>query len=90
MAKGNFQVKRIQNPVNRWLTFSKGKMGLLKKARELLLLCDAKVALIIFSPPALEEKTTMAGQNFLSVLFEKAVKINRKLRVLPKHLIKSA
>ncbi|GLJ13140.1 hypothetical protein SUGI_0206110 [Cryptomeria japonica] len=50
MAKGKFQLKRIQNPVYHGPTFSKGKMGLLKKASELSLLCDAKVALIIFSP----------------------------------------
>ncbi|XP_057820163.1 truncated transcription factor CAULIFLOWER A isoform X3 [Cryptomeria japonica] len=50
MARGKLQLKKIQNPVKRRVTFSKRKAGLLKKASELSLLCDAEVALIIFSP----------------------------------------
>lgn len=49
MARGRVNVKRIENKVNRQVTFSKRKGGLLKKAYELSVLCDVEVALIIFS-----------------------------------------
>ncbi|XP_020595851.1 MADS-box transcription factor 6-like, partial [Phalaenopsis equestris] len=42
-------LKRIENKINRQVTFSKRRNGLLKKAYELSVLCDAEVALIIFS-----------------------------------------
>lgn len=43
-------MKRIENATSRQVTFSKRRSGLLKKAFELSVLCDAEVALIIFSP----------------------------------------
>ena len=43
------EMKRIQNPSRRQVTFSKRKNGLLKKAFELSVLCDAEVGLLIFS-----------------------------------------
>ncbi|KAL2227134.1 UNVERIFIED_CONTAM: MADS-box protein SOC1 [Sesamum indicum] len=42
-------MKRIENASSRQVTFSKRRNGLLKKAYELSVLCDAEVALIIFS-----------------------------------------
>lgn len=42
-------VKRIENKVNRQVTFSKRRGGLLKKAHELAVLCDAHVGVIVFS-----------------------------------------
>lgn len=42
-------MKRIENETSRQVTFSKRRNGLLKKAFELSVLCDAEVALIIFS-----------------------------------------
>ncbi|CAI0447307.1 unnamed protein product, partial [Linum tenue] len=49
MGRGRVELKRIENKVNRQVTFAKRRNGLLKKAYELSLLCDAEVALIIFS-----------------------------------------
>ena len=43
------QLKRIENKINRQVTFSKRRSGLLKKAHEISVLCDAEVALIVFS-----------------------------------------
>lgn len=43
-------MKRIENATSRQVTFSKRRNGLLKKAFELSVLCDAEVALVIFSP----------------------------------------
>ena len=45
-------MKRIENATSRQVTFSKRRNGLLKKAFELSVLCDAEVSLIIFSPKA--------------------------------------
>ncbi|XP_050385065.1 MADS-box protein SOC1 isoform X2 [Argentina anserina] len=50
MVRGKTQMKRIENATSRQVTFSKRRSGLLKKAFELSILCDAEVALIIFSP----------------------------------------
>ncbi|XP_071920409.1 MADS-box protein SOC1-like [Coffea arabica] len=50
MVRGKTQIKRIENSTSRQVTFSKRRKGLLKKAFELSVLCDAEVALIIFSP----------------------------------------
>ncbi|XWS61854.1 hypothetical protein CRYUN_Cryun07bG0160900 [Craigia yunnanensis] len=50
MVRGKTPMKRIENATSRQVTFSKRRNGLLKKAFELSVLCDAEVALIIFSP----------------------------------------
>ncbi|XP_028762779.1 agamous-like MADS-box protein AGL19 isoform X2 [Neltuma alba] len=50
MVRGKTQMKRIENDTSRQVTFSKRRNGLLKKAFELSVLCEAEVALIIFSP----------------------------------------
>ncbi|KAJ6962530.1 hypothetical protein NC652_001248 [Populus alba x Populus x berolinensis] len=49
MVRGKTQMKRIENATSRQVTFSKRRNGLLKKAFELSVLCDAEVALIVFS-----------------------------------------
>ncbi|XP_022744869.1 MADS-box transcription factor 23-like [Durio zibethinus] len=49
MGRGKIAIRRIDNSTSRQVTFSKRRNGLLKKARELSILCDAEVGLIIFS-----------------------------------------
>ncbi|KAK7330268.1 hypothetical protein VNO77_24457 [Canavalia gladiata] len=49
MGRGRVELKRIENKINRQVTFSKRRSGLLKKAHEISVLCDAEVALIVFS-----------------------------------------
>ncbi|XP_048441158.1 MADS-box protein CMB1-like isoform X2 [Pyrus x bretschneideri] len=49
MGRGKVELKRIENKINRQVTFAKRRKGLLKKAYELSVLCDAEVALIVFS-----------------------------------------
>ncbi|KAJ1400258.1 hypothetical protein SESBI_29642 [Sesbania bispinosa] len=49
MGRGKIEIKRIENANSRQVTFSKRRTGLLKKAQELAILCDAEVAVIIFS-----------------------------------------
>ncbi|XP_060173126.1 MADS-box protein SOC1-like [Lycium barbarum] len=49
MVRGKTELKRIENATSRQVTFSKRRSGLLKKAFELSVLCDAEVSLIVFS-----------------------------------------
>ncbi|KAJ4744454.1 MADS box transcription factor [Rhynchospora pubera] len=49
MGRGRVILQRIENKISRQVTFAKRRNGLMKKAYELSLLCDAEVALIIFS-----------------------------------------
>ncbi|KAI9097809.1 hypothetical protein K1719_025580 [Acacia pycnantha] len=49
MGRGKLEIKRIENSSNRQVTYSKRKNGILKKAKEITVLCDARVSLIIFA-----------------------------------------
>nr|AJW29050.1 SVP-like MADS-box protein [Pyrus pyrifolia] len=49
MAREKIQIKKIDNATARQVTLSKRRRGLFKKAEELSVLCDADIALIIFS-----------------------------------------
>ncbi|XP_019431078.1 PREDICTED: floral homeotic protein PMADS 2-like isoform X1 [Lupinus angustifolius] len=48
MGRGKIEIKRIENTSNRQVTYSKRKNGILKKAKEITVLCDAQISLIIF------------------------------------------
>ncbi|XP_039690415.1 MADS-box transcription factor 23 isoform X4 [Medicago truncatula] len=52
MGRGKIQIRRIDNSTSRQVTFSKRRNGLLKKAKELAILCDAEVGVMIFSSTA--------------------------------------
>ncbi|XP_058750222.1 agamous-like MADS-box protein AGL21 isoform X2 [Vicia villosa] len=49
MGRGKIVIRRIENCTSRQVTFSKRRKGLIKKAKELAILCDAQVGLVIFS-----------------------------------------
>ncbi|XP_074273389.1 MADS-box transcription factor 23-like isoform X2 [Silene latifolia] len=49
MGRGKIVIRRIDNSTSRQVTFSKRRSGLLKKAKELAILCDAEVGVMIFS-----------------------------------------
>ncbi|OEL18594.1 MADS-box transcription factor 2 [Dichanthelium oligosanthes] len=49
MGRGKIEIKRIENSTNRQVTFSKRRNGILKKAREISVLCDAEVGVVVFS-----------------------------------------
>ena len=48
MGRRKIDIVRIENERHRQVTFTKRKGGLIKKATELAILCDAEVAVIIF------------------------------------------
>nr|DAD34908.1 TPA_asm: hypothetical protein HUJ06_005548 [Nelumbo nucifera] len=50
MGRVKLKIKRLENTSSRQVTYSKRKNGILKKARELSILCDIDIALIMFSP----------------------------------------
>ncbi|GMP38802.1 hypothetical protein CsSME_00009924 [Camellia sinensis var. sinensis] len=49
MGRGKTVLRRIDNSTSRQVTFSKRRNGLLKKAKELSILCDAEVGVIVIS-----------------------------------------
>nr|XP_009777739.1 PREDICTED: floral homeotic protein GLOBOSA isoform X2 [Nicotiana sylvestris] len=49
MGRGKIEIKRIENSSNRQVTYSKRRNGILKKAKEISVLCDARVSVIIFA-----------------------------------------
>jgi MADS-box transcription factor len=49
MGRGKMEIKRIENLSNRQVTYTKRRKGIIKKATEISVLCDAKVSLVIFS-----------------------------------------
>ncbi|KAL9296035.1 hypothetical protein ACSQ67_021931 [Phaseolus vulgaris] len=75
MARGKVQLKRIENPVHRQVTFCKRRAGLLKKAKELSVLCDAEIALFIFS--AHGKLTELATKGTMQGLIERYMKFTR-------------
>uniref|UniRef100_A0A8R7QLC1 MADS-box transcription factor 16 n=1 Tax=Triticum urartu TaxID=4572 RepID=A0A8R7QLC1_TRIUA len=46
---GKFEIKRIQDATGRQVCYSKRRSGIMKKARELAVLCDAQVAVVVLS-----------------------------------------
>ncbi|PPE00148.1 hypothetical protein GOBAR_DD02801 [Gossypium barbadense] len=63
MGRGKIEIKRIENANSRQVTFSKRRAGLLKKAKELAILCDAEVAVIIFSNTGKLFEFSSSGMN---------------------------
>uniref|UniRef100_A0A0B7AXP3 MADS-box domain-containing protein n=1 Tax=Arion vulgaris TaxID=1028688 RepID=A0A0B7AXP3_9EUPU len=49
MGRKKIQIARINDERNRQVTFTKRKLGLMKKAYELSVLCECEIALIIFT-----------------------------------------
>jgi MADS-box transcription factor len=73
MGRGKIEIKRIENQTNRQVAYFRLRNGIIKKAQELTVLCDAKVSLIMLSSndPLLEytsPTTTYALSVFLAFL----------------------
>ncbi|CAI9278509.1 unnamed protein product [Lactuca saligna] len=49
MGRRKLQIKRIEDKSSRLVTFSKRRTGLIEKARQLSVLCDVDVAVVVFS-----------------------------------------
>ncbi|CAL5396362.1 unnamed protein product [Camellia sinensis] len=80
MGRGRVQLKRIENKINRQVTFSKRRGGLLKKAHEISVLCDAEVALIVFSHKGkLFEYSTDSSMEKILERYERYSYVERQL-----------
>ncbi|KAH9739677.1 Agamous-like MADS-box protein AGL8 [Citrus sinensis] len=80
MGRGRVQLKRIENKISRQVTFSKRRAGLLKKAHEISVLCDAEVALIVFSTKGkLYEYSTESSMETILERYERNAYVEQQL-----------
>nr|QWX93751.1 MADS-box protein 12 [Cunninghamia lanceolata] len=86
MARGKVYLKKIHNPVNRRVTFSKRKTGLLKKARELSVLCEAEIGLFIFSPTGKLYEFARPSMNGIIAKYQKHYASTRNNLELSDHI----
>lgn len=61
MGRVKLKIKRLENSSNRQVTYSKRRTGILKKAKELAILCDIDIILLMFSPSG--KPTMFLGEN---------------------------
>ncbi|XP_028773922.1 MADS-box protein AGL72-like [Neltuma alba] len=48
-GRSKIEIKKVEQTSKRFVTFSKRKLGLFRKAAELSLLCDSQIAVVVFS-----------------------------------------
>lgn len=68
MGKKKIKIEHLKNTRTRQLTFAKRKKGLLKKAMELSILCNANIFLHITSPDLPNDTTIFSTEDASSVL----------------------
>ncbi|KAM3347038.1 hypothetical protein ACQJBY_021174 [Aegilops geniculata] len=68
MGRGRTEMKRIGNDVSRRATFGKRRRGLLKKARELAVLCGVDLGLLVFDDGGAGKLFDYCAPNTRSVL----------------------
>ncbi|WVZ92015.1 hypothetical protein U9M48_038114 [Paspalum notatum var. saurae] len=91
--RGRVVLRRIEERTSRQVRFSKRRSGLFKKAHELSVLCDARVALVVFSPAGRFYQFASAGSSIEEIfsqhqdLANKAIDLNTEPRDSPYHPI---
>ncbi|GAB2223891.1 hypothetical protein Droror1_Dr00004635 [Drosera rotundifolia] len=60
MGRVKLKIKRLESSNNRQITYSKRRTGIVKKAKELAILCDIDLVLLMFSPT--EKPTLFVGE----------------------------
>ncbi|XP_065877500.1 agamous-like MADS-box protein AGL65 isoform X2 [Euphorbia lathyris] len=61
MGRVKLKIKRLESTSNRQVTYSKRRNGILKKAKELSILCGIDIVLLMFSPT--EKPTIFQGEH---------------------------
>ncbi|KMT00930.1 hypothetical protein BVRB_9g221980 isoform B [Beta vulgaris subsp. vulgaris] len=79
MGRGKISIERIDNVTSRQVTFTKRRKGLFKKAKELSILCDAEVGIIIFSSSG---KVYEFASHCMQSLLQRYYKANEENQVL--------
>ncbi|GAY37512.1 hypothetical protein CUMW_029570 [Citrus unshiu] len=75
MGRRKLKIRRLESMKARQTKYSKRKIGILKKARELAVLCDTDLALLMFSPTG--KPSLCVGQNKdLSTVLERLAKMS--------------
>nr|ADA83717.1 flowering locus C1 variant 1 [Brassica rapa var. purpuraria] len=67
MGRKKLEIKRIENKSSRQVPFSKRRNGLIEKARQLSVLCDASVALLVVSASG-KLYSFSSGDNLVKIL----------------------
>ncbi|KAK9119219.1 hypothetical protein Scep_017312 [Stephania cephalantha] len=65
MGRVKLKIKRIESSSNRQITYSKRKTGIVKKTKELSILCDIDAILLMFSPSG--KPTLCLGEHSSSI-----------------------
>ncbi|KAK8509176.1 hypothetical protein V6N13_062231 [Hibiscus sabdariffa] len=74
MGRRKLKIQRLETMKARQATYSKRKTGIVKKAKEISVLCDVDVALLMFSPT--DKPTLFVGQEKgLSAVLERLSKL---------------
>ncbi|KAA8546451.1 hypothetical protein F0562_002810 [Nyssa sinensis] len=68
MGRGKIEIKRIENQSNRQVTYSKRRNGIMKKAKEITVLCDAHVSLVIFASSGKMHEYCSPSTNLIDIL----------------------
>ena len=68
MGRVKLKIKRLENTNGRQATYSKRKLGIMKKANELSILCDIDIILLMFSPTGKPALCTGRGRYFFKNL----------------------
>ncbi|KAJ4708903.1 MADS-box protein [Melia azedarach] len=75
MGRRKLRIRRLESMKARQTKYSKRKIGLLKKAKELAVLCDTDLSLLMFSPTG--RPSLYVGQNNdLSTVLERLSKLS--------------
>ncbi|KAL1308778.1 MADS-box protein SVP isoform X3 [Arachis ipaensis] len=84
MVRQKIKIKMIDNITARQVTFSKRRRGIFKKAQELSVLCDAEVALIIFSATGrlfeYASSRQMKGEDFQGLNLQDLLQLEKALQ----------
>jgi MADS-box transcription factor len=87
MGRGKIEIKRIENATNRQVTYSKRRSGIMKKAKELTVLCDAQVAIIMFSSTGKYHEFISSGSEYVQPLA--SIRISSLVNQFPRRLLDS-
>ncbi|CAJ1937040.1 unnamed protein product [Sphenostylis stenocarpa] len=80
MGRRKIDISEVKDANNKQVTFSKRRTGLFKKANELSIMCDAEIAVVMFSPG---DKPYSFGHPSVHVVADKFLQQNHASNVEP-------